>query len=143
MRRLTHMGRLQYIFKQLQGALFVYRKYNCEVVMGSKVSSKMAAPAARVIQQAIRPHAPLIKFPNRQEFPRPNVGEVLKMLVVNTSPHKAPAPPPIPRPHVPLTPISGTADTLGLHSASPCEVPQETHDSGGNGLHPAWGTRVT
>ncbi|KAK5932269.1 hypothetical protein CgunFtcFv8_003988 [Champsocephalus gunnari] len=80
--------------------------------MGSKVSSKMAAPAARVIQQAIRPHAPLIKFPNRQEFPRPNVGEVLKMLVVNTSPHKAPAPPPIPRPHVPLTPISGTADTL-------------------------------
>ncbi|KAJ4941599.1 28S ribosomal protein S36, mitochondrial isoform X2 [Gymnodraco acuticeps] len=79
--------------------------------MGSKVSSKMAAPAARVIQ-AIRPHAPLIKFPNRQEFPRPNVVEVLKTLVVNTSPHKAPAPPPIPRPHVPLTPISGTADTL-------------------------------
>ncbi|KAI9537028.1 hypothetical protein NQZ68_029156 [Dissostichus eleginoides] len=97
---------------QLQGALFVYRKYNCEVIMGSKVSSKMAAPAARVIQQAIRPHAPLIKFPNRQEFPRPNVVEVLKTLVVNTSPHKAPAPPPIPRPHVPLTPISGTADTL-------------------------------
>ncbi|XP_034093475.1 28S ribosomal protein S36, mitochondrial isoform X5 [Gymnodraco acuticeps] len=62
--------------------------------------------------QAIRPHAPLIKFPNRQEFPRPNVVEVLKTLVVNTSPHKAPAPPPIPRPHVPLTPISGTADTL-------------------------------
>ncbi|KAL3062685.1 hypothetical protein OYC64_002478 [Pagothenia borchgrevinki] len=79
--------------------------------MGSKVSSKMAAPAARVIQ-AIRPHAPLIKFPNRQEFSRPNVVEVLKALVVNTSPHKAPAPPPIPRPHVPLTPISGTADTL-------------------------------
>ncbi|XP_033974051.1 28S ribosomal protein S36, mitochondrial isoform X1 [Trematomus bernacchii] len=78
--------------------------------MGSKVSSKMAAPAARVIQQAIRPHAPLIKFPNRQEFSRPNVVEVLKALVVNTSPHKAPAP--IPRPHVPLTPISGTADTL-------------------------------
>ncbi|XP_010791402.1 alpha-ketoglutarate dehydrogenase component 4 isoform X2 [Notothenia coriiceps] len=77
--------------------------------MGSKVSSKMAAPAARVIQ-AIRPHAPLIKFPNRQEFPRPNVVEVLKTLVVNTSPHKAPAPPP--RPHVPLTPISGTADSL-------------------------------
>ncbi|KAF3851296.1 hypothetical protein F7725_013068 [Dissostichus mawsoni] len=41
-----------------------------------------------------------------------NVVEVLKTLVVNTSPHKAPAPPPIPRPHVPLTPISGTADTL-------------------------------
>ncbi|XP_063752951.1 28S ribosomal protein S36, mitochondrial isoform X14 [Eleginops maclovinus] len=61
--------------------------------MGSKVSSKMAAPAARVIQ-AIRPHAPLIKFPNRQDFPRPN------------------APPPVQRPHVPLTPISGKADTL-------------------------------
>ncbi|KAK5870952.1 hypothetical protein PBY51_003856 [Eleginops maclovinus] len=79
--------------------------------MGSKVSSKMAAPAARVIQ-AIRPHAPLIKFPNRQDFPRPNVEEVLKMLSVNTSPHNAPAPPPVQRPHVPLTPISGKADTL-------------------------------
>ncbi|XP_063752939.1 28S ribosomal protein S36, mitochondrial isoform X3 [Eleginops maclovinus] len=100
------------VFQGYKELLFLYRKYNCEVVMGSKVSSKMAAPAARVIQQAIRPHAPLIKFPNRQDFPRPNVEEVLKMLSVNTSPHNAPAPPPVQRPHVPLTPISGKADTL-------------------------------
>ncbi|XP_023120233.1 28S ribosomal protein S36, mitochondrial isoform X2 [Amphiprion ocellaris] len=63
--------------------------------MGSKVSSKMAAPTARVIQ-AVRPHAPLIKFPNRQGVPKPN----------------AAAPPLISRPHVPLTPIPGTPDTL-------------------------------
>lgn len=79
--------------------------------MGSKVSSKMAAPTARVIQ-AVRPHAPLIKFPNRQEIPRPNVQEALKTLAVNFSPHNAPAPPPLSRPHVPLTPISGMPDTL-------------------------------
>ncbi|XP_063752942.1 28S ribosomal protein S36, mitochondrial isoform X6 [Eleginops maclovinus] len=85
------------VFQGYKELLFLYRKYNCEVVMGSKVSSKMAAPAARVIQ-AIRPHAPLIKFPNRQDFPRPN-GEFK-------------APPPVQRPHVPLTPISGKADTL-------------------------------
>ncbi|CAI5649873.1 unnamed protein product [Oreochromis niloticus] len=63
--------------------------------MGSKVSSKMAAPTARVIQ-AIRPHAPLIKFPNRQGLPRPN----------------AAASPQLSRPHAPLTPIPGTPDTL-------------------------------
>ncbi|XP_078107195.1 alpha-ketoglutarate dehydrogenase component 4 isoform X1 [Sander vitreus] len=79
--------------------------------MGSKVSSKMAAPAARVIQ-AVRPHAPLIKFPKRQDVARPNVQEALKTLAVNASPHNAPAPPPLSRPHVPLTPISGTPDTL-------------------------------
>ncbi|XP_042276396.1 28S ribosomal protein S36, mitochondrial isoform X2 [Thunnus albacares] len=63
--------------------------------MGSKVSSKMAAPAARVIQ-AVRPHAPLIKFPNRHNIPKPN----------------AAAPPQLSRSHVPLTPIPGTPDTL-------------------------------
>ncbi|KAF1389343.1 hypothetical protein PFLUV_G00072450 [Perca fluviatilis] len=49
--------------------------------MGSKVSSKMAAPAARVIQ-AVRPHAPLIKFPKRQDVARPNVQEALKTLAL-------------------------------------------------------------
>uniref|UniRef100_UPI0037E9B881 alpha-ketoglutarate dehydrogenase component 4 n=1 Tax=Semicossyphus pulcher TaxID=241346 RepID=UPI0037E9B881 len=85
--------------------------------MGSKVSSKMAAPAARVIQ-AIRPRAPLIKFPNRQDLPRPNAQEALKTLAVNFAPHNAQASPPaagppqLSRPHVPLTPIPGTPDTL-------------------------------
>ncbi|XP_068422677.1 alpha-ketoglutarate dehydrogenase component 4 [Clinocottus analis] len=79
--------------------------------MGSKVSSKMAAPAARVIQ-AIRPHAPLIKFPQRQDVPRPNVQETLKLLAVSSPPHSAPTPAPSPRPHVPLTLISGTPDSL-------------------------------
>ncbi|XP_026199846.1 28S ribosomal protein S36, mitochondrial [Anabas testudineus] len=85
--------------------------------MGSKVSSKMAAPTARVIQ-AVRPHAPLIKFPKRQDLPRPNVQEALNTLAVNFPQHSAPsspsaaAPPPLSRPHVPLTPIPGTPDTL-------------------------------
>ncbi|XP_034547261.1 28S ribosomal protein S36, mitochondrial [Notolabrus celidotus] len=82
--------------------------------MGSKVSSKMAAPAARVIQ-AIRPHAPLIKFPRRQELPKPNAHEALKTLSLNFAPQASPpaaAPPQISRPHVPLTPIPGTPDTL-------------------------------
>ncbi|XP_070821002.1 alpha-ketoglutarate dehydrogenase component 4 isoform X1 [Chaetodon trifascialis] len=96
--------------------LFLNTGSKPEVVMGSKVSSKMAAPAARVIQ-AVRPHTPLIKFPNRQDMVRPNAQEVLKTLAVNFSPHAsgshpATAPPPLSRPHVPLTPIPGTADTL-------------------------------
>ncbi|XP_029998953.1 alpha-ketoglutarate dehydrogenase component 4 [Sphaeramia orbicularis] len=84
--------------------------------MGSKVSSKMAAPAARVIQ-AVRPHAPLIKFPNRQSLPKPNVQEALKTLAVNLQQHTSGSPsaaalPQLSRPHVPLTLIPGTPDTL-------------------------------
>lgn len=85
--------------------------------MGSKVSSKMAAPTARAIQ-VVRPHAPLIKFPNRLGIPKPNAQEALKILAVNLPEHNAPspasaaAPPPLSRPHVPLTPIPGTPDTL-------------------------------
>ncbi|KAM4616075.1 alpha-ketoglutarate dehydrogenase component 4 isoform 3-T4 [Polymixia lowei] len=62
--------------------------------MGGKVSSKMAAPTARVIQ-AVRPHAPLIKFPNRQGIPKPNA-----------------APPSLSRPTGPLTLLPGAPDTL-------------------------------
>ncbi|XP_072243744.1 alpha-ketoglutarate dehydrogenase component 4 [Leuresthes tenuis] len=85
--------------------------------MGSKVSSKMAAPTARVIQ-AVKPHAPLIKFPNRLGVPKPNAQEAFKMLAVNLPEHNAPSspsaavPPPSTRPHVPLTPLPGTPDTL-------------------------------
>uniref|UniRef100_A0A1A8GXF2 Mitochondrial ribosomal protein S36 n=1 Tax=Nothobranchius korthausae TaxID=1143690 RepID=A0A1A8GXF2_9TELE len=85
--------------------------------MGSKVSSKMAAPAARVIQ-AVRPHAPLIKFPSRHGIPRPNAQEALKMLAASFPQHNAPssasaaASPPLSRPHVAPTPIPGTPDTL-------------------------------
>lgn len=79
--------------------------------MGGKVSSKMAAPAARVIQ-AVRPHAPLIKFPNRQGLPKPNAQEALKAIAVNLPQHSAESPPSLSRPHVPLTPIPGTPDTL-------------------------------
>ncbi|XP_070760345.1 alpha-ketoglutarate dehydrogenase component 4 [Enoplosus armatus] len=83
--------------------------------MGSKVSSKMAGPTARVIQ-AIRPHTPLIKFPKRQDIPKANAQEALKIIAVDFPPHNTPgspsAPPPLARSHVPLTPISGTPDTL-------------------------------
>ncbi|MBN3300518.1 alpha-ketoglutarate dehydrogenase component 4 [Amia ocellicauda] len=43
------------------------------------MGSKMAA-ASRVVQ-AVRPHAPLIKFPDRLSTPRPSVQEALKMVV--------------------------------------------------------------
>ncbi|XP_070690160.1 alpha-ketoglutarate dehydrogenase component 4 [Pempheris klunzingeri] len=85
--------------------------------MGSKVSSKMAAPTARVIQ-TVRPHAPLIKFPKRQDIPKPSAQEALKILAVSLPPHNAPgspsaaAPPPSSRPHATLSPIPGTPDTL-------------------------------
>ncbi|XP_076005556.1 alpha-ketoglutarate dehydrogenase component 4 [Genypterus blacodes] len=80
--------------------------------MGSKVSTKMAAPAARAIQ-AVRPHAPMIKFPNRLGITKPNVQDILKTLAIPqyTAPSApaAAAPQPLSRP---LTQISGTPDTL-------------------------------
>lgn len=91
--------------------------------MGGKVSTKMAA-AGRVIQ-AVRPHAPLIKFPNRQDVPKPNVQEALKILAVNispssSSPHPSSAPAPLSRPHGPVTLHAGKPDTL----ANLQELPQ-------------------
>ncbi|XP_053181291.1 28S ribosomal protein S36, mitochondrial [Scomber japonicus] len=89
--------------------------------MGSKVSSKMAAPTARVIQ-AVRPHAPLIKFPNRHDIPKPNAQEALKILTTSLPQHNAPsaaAPPQLARTHVPLTPIPGTPDTLATINLLP------------------------
>uniref|UniRef100_A0A3P9HYQ3 Mitochondrial ribosomal protein S36 n=1 Tax=Oryzias latipes TaxID=8090 RepID=A0A3P9HYQ3_ORYLA len=83
--------------------------------MGSLISSKMAAPAARVIQ-AVRPRAPLIKFPDRQAIPRPNTQEVLKALALNLPQHSsspsAPAPPQSAPPHRPLTLVPGVPDSL-------------------------------
>ncbi|KAG7481164.1 hypothetical protein MATL_G00063810 [Megalops atlanticus] len=52
--------------------------------MGSKISGKMAA-AGRVVQ-VVRPHAPLIKFPNRQSMPRPKVQEALKLAAASAPP---------------------------------------------------------
>ncbi|CAG09615.1 unnamed protein product [Tetraodon nigroviridis] len=85
--------------------------------MGSKVSSKMAAPTARVLQ-VVRPHAPLIRFPNRQDLAKPNAQQALKSLAISFSPNNtvdlpsASAPPPFSKPHSPLTPLPGTPDTL-------------------------------
>ena len=41
-------------------------------MMGSKMAS-----ASRVVQ-VVKPHIPLIKFPNRRDHPKPNVSEVLR-----------------------------------------------------------------
>ncbi|KAM3867440.1 alpha-ketoglutarate dehydrogenase component 4 [Diretmus argenteus] len=85
--------------------------------MGSKVSSKMAAPSARVIQ-AVRPHAPLIKFPNRVGIPKPNAQDVLRTSAFNLPQQSSPssplaaAPTPLSRPPGPVTRIAGTPDTL-------------------------------
>ncbi|KAJ8005718.1 hypothetical protein DPEC_G00120820 [Dallia pectoralis] len=68
--------------------------------MGGKVSSKMATVgrvaqvrlknwaiiyrfATSNVSQAVKPHAPLIKFPSREGIPRPNVHEALKTLAVS------------------------------------------------------------
>nr|ACO08695.1 Mitochondrial 28S ribosomal protein S36 [Oncorhynchus mykiss] len=75
--------------------------------MGGKVSSKMAT-VGRVVQ-AVKPHAPLIKFPSREGVPRPNVQEALKTLAVSS-----PSPPPL---VVPL-PLSRPPD-LSLGSLEP------------------------
>ncbi|XP_063051078.1 28S ribosomal protein S36, mitochondrial isoform X2 [Engraulis encrasicolus] len=88
--------------------------------MGGKVSGKMAA-AGRVVQ-AVRPHAPLIKFPNRKGQPRPNA-EALKMVLASpptaaaASPSMAASPPPpvLPPPRPPPGPVSrlpGVPDTI-------------------------------
>uniref|UniRef100_A0A8C5C101 Uncharacterized protein n=1 Tax=Gadus morhua TaxID=8049 RepID=A0A8C5C101_GADMO len=84
--------------------------------MGSKVSSKMAAPAARVIQ-AIRPRAPLIKFPDRLGVAKPNASEAIQVLAVNMAQQSPPnsmsvgTTPPY-RPAVPFTRLPGSPDTL-------------------------------
>ncbi|KAL0979285.1 hypothetical protein UPYG_G00183190 [Umbra pygmaea] len=106
-------------------------------VMGGKVSSKMAA-VGRVVQvrlknwamyrfattlvtQAVKPHAPLIKFPSRRESPRPIVQEALKTLAVSS-----PSSPPalaqqlLARPSGPSTRLPGTPDSL----ATVKELPQ-------------------
>ncbi|KAK1801481.1 hypothetical protein P4O66_022743 [Electrophorus voltai] len=60
--------------------------------MGSSVSRSGMA-AARAVQ-AVRPHVPLITFPNRQGLAKPNVQEALKLLVASmpqTSTPSAPA----------------------------------------------------
>ncbi|CAB1322075.1 unnamed protein product [Coregonus sp. 'balchen'] len=105
--------------------------------MGGKVSRKMAAvgrvvqvrlsnwaiyrSATTLVTQAVKPHAPLIKFPNREGVPRPNVQEALKTLAVS-SPSSPPvvAPLPLSRPPGPLTRLPGTPDSL----ATVKELPQ-------------------
>lgn len=42
------------------------------VMMGSKMAS-----ASRVVQ-VVKPHTPLIRFPDRRDNPKPNVSEVLR-----------------------------------------------------------------
>ncbi|KAJ8380859.1 hypothetical protein SKAU_G00016370 [Synaphobranchus kaupii] len=93
----------------------VTRKKKREVAMGSKVSGKMAV-AGRVVQ-VVRPHAPLIKFPNRKDIPRPSVQEVLKMVAASlpeTPPVVQTSVPPslAGRPSVTLSRLPGNPDTV-------------------------------
>ncbi|KAL7828812.1 hypothetical protein SRHO_G00324460 [Serrasalmus rhombeus] len=92
-----------------------------EVSMGSRVSSGKMAAASRVVQ-VVRPHTPLIKFPNRQGIPRPNVQEALKLLGVSIlqsfppAPTPAPAPSatPAPRPTGTVSRLPGTPDNIAV-----------------------------
>ncbi|XP_041757150.1 28S ribosomal protein S36, mitochondrial isoform X1 [Coregonus clupeaformis] len=105
--------------------------------MGGKVSSKMAAvgrvvqvrlsnwdnyrSATTLVTQAVKPHAPQIKFPSREGVPRLNVQETLKTLAVS-SPSSSPvvAPPLLSRPPGPVTLLPGTPDSV----ATVKELPQ-------------------
>ncbi|XP_020328832.1 28S ribosomal protein S36, mitochondrial isoform X4 [Oncorhynchus kisutch] len=78
--------------------------------MGGKVSSTMAA-VGRVVQ-AVKPHAPLMKFPSREGVPRLSVGSPSSPPVV--------APPLLSRPPRPVTLLSGTPDSV----ATVKELPQ-------------------
>ncbi|KAJ8395606.1 hypothetical protein AAFF_G00030870 [Aldrovandia affinis] len=77
------------------------------------------AATTRVILQAVRPRAPLIKFPNRLGIPRPNVQEAVKMAVPaqSSGTHSLPqlaAPtlaPPRPLSTVPPSRVTSTPDT--------------------------------
>ncbi|XP_051950258.1 alpha-ketoglutarate dehydrogenase component 4-like [Xyrauchen texanus] len=91
--------------------------------MGSKVSGKMAA-ASRVVQ-VVRPHAPLMKFPDRKGFPRPNVQEALNVLAASIPKIFPSAPPPAtsisppPRPPGPVARLPGTPDSIAVVSDLP------------------------
>ncbi|XP_028811028.1 alpha-ketoglutarate dehydrogenase component 4 [Denticeps clupeoides] len=83
--------------------------------MGSKVSSKMAS-ASRVVQ-AVRPHAPLIKFPDRKGLPRANVHEALKIVAASaplpgSSLSSQPAISSSSRPPGPVSRLPGTPDSI-------------------------------
>ncbi|KAK3540428.1 hypothetical protein QTP70_030975 [Hemibagrus guttatus] len=85
--------------------------------MGSKVSTGKMAAASRVVQ-VVRPHAPLIKFPNRQGMPKPNVQEALKLLIANTpntpEPAAAQSATPPPKPAAPVSRLPGTPDNIAV-----------------------------
>ncbi|XP_029431599.1 28S ribosomal protein S36, mitochondrial isoform X2 [Rhinatrema bivittatum] len=77
------------------------------------MGSKMAA-ASRVVQ-AVKPHAQLIKFPERKNSPRPDVQEALKsMLLGSTASQSLGAKPPGLHNTSPLSKVQGTPDTLDL-----------------------------
>ncbi|MCI4380654.1 hypothetical protein PGIGA_G00242540 [Pangasianodon gigas] len=98
--------------------------------MGSKVSSGKMAAASRVVQ-VVRPHAPLIKFPNRQGIPKPNVQEALKLLTATTPHTSTPTPTPAPAAAQSATPppspaglisrLPGTPDSIAIVK----ELPQK------------------
>ncbi|XP_077416784.1 alpha-ketoglutarate dehydrogenase component 4 [Vanacampus margaritifer] len=95
--------------------------------MGSKVSSKMAAPTARIIQ-AVRPHAPMIKFPSRLGIPKPNAQEALLVNVPqpNSSISPSASAPPQISSRVTLPPIPGTPDTLASVQLLPARYRRRT-----------------
>ncbi|KAL7884722.1 hypothetical protein AOLI_G00074920 [Acnodon oligacanthus] len=100
-------------------ALFNPDAVRQEVSMGSRVSSGKMSAASRVVQ-VVRPHTPLIKFPNRQGIPRPNVQEALKLLGVSIpqsfppAPALAPSATPAPRPTGTVSRLPGKPDNIAV-----------------------------
>ncbi|KAM8962377.1 alpha-ketoglutarate dehydrogenase component 4 [Pelodytes ibericus] len=87
------------------------------------MGSKMAA-ASRVVQ-AVKPHAPAIRFPDRKNSPKPNVQEALKSMIVPfTSPslktHDVTSGNPSGIQNIsPVRKAQGTADTSDLLKSLP------------------------
>ncbi|XP_047656107.1 28S ribosomal protein S36, mitochondrial isoform X2 [Tachysurus fulvidraco] len=90
--------------------------------MGNKVSTGKMAAASRVVQ-VVRPHAPLIKFPNRHDLPKPNVHEALKLIITNTPHTPAPAAVPSatspPKPAGQVSRLAGTPDNISVVKVFP------------------------
>ncbi|XP_030323589.1 28S ribosomal protein S36, mitochondrial [Calypte anna] len=79
------------------------------------MGSKMAA-AARVVQ-VVKPHTPLIKFPDRKSSPRPKIQESLQASVPSFSASKAQEPgegSSLAFQTSPVTRVQGTPDTSEL-----------------------------
>ncbi|XP_075711007.1 alpha-ketoglutarate dehydrogenase component 4 isoform X1 [Rhinoderma darwinii] len=90
-----------------------------EVPLGVAMGSKMAA-ASRVVQ-VVKPHVPIIRFPDRKNSPKPNVQEALKAMIYpfTVPPVTAHENPPGAENPAPVRKARGSPDTSDLLRSLP------------------------